>query len=73
MSGLGWSTKVFEIGEVVQLDAKRKEFCKRTGIRICHVKDDMLFMKTRMSICNNTCHLTKYTNKLPLIVQNKGL
>jgi len=27
-SGLGKRTKVFEIGEVIQLDAKRKEFCE---------------------------------------------
>jgi hypothetical protein len=27
-SGLGKRIKVFEIGEVIQLDAERKEFCK---------------------------------------------
>jgi hypothetical protein len=50
MSGLEKRSEVFEIGEVIQFDTKGKEFCKRTGIRICHIKHNVHFMKIRINI-----------------------
>lgn len=60
-SGLAISIKVFEIGEVVQLNAKRKKFCKGAGIRISHIKHNMLFMTVEKMICIDAYHIVKYT------------